>query len=86
MAPRWAAIWYKERRSPRLSDLRDSGSVEMFARKVLLLLGPISTTRRGPPHHYQVEVAKSAGTGVVPLRWGAAPGNFWAAAPARAAA
>lgn len=73
----------KERRAPRLSDLRDSGSIEILARKVLLLYWPSKHDASKDSNEYRIEVAKHATgkTGHVTVRFGAATGAFWDATP-----
>ena len=68
-----------ERRAPRLSDLRDSGSIEIMARKVLLLYWPFKHDATRDRYEYQIHVAKQStgGTGVVDVRFRAETGTFW---------
>ena len=72
-----------EQRAPRLSDLRDSGAVEILARKVLLLYWPCRHDAARDRHQYQILVAKQAtgGVGTVQVRFRAETGAFWEATP-----
>lgn len=67
-----------EKRAPRLSDLRDSGAVEILARKVLLLYWPFKHDAARDRHEYQIHVAKQStgGTGAVGVRFQAETGSF----------
>lgn len=67
-----------ENRPPRLSDLRDSGSIEQIARQVLLLYWPWKADNSKPQNEYVVDVAKNsgAGTGTVTIDFEAVCGRF----------
>ncbi len=58
-----------ENRPPRLSDLRDSGAIEIVARSIWLLYWPWRNDRTKPHDHYEVYVEKHAdgGTGKAEL-------------------
>lgn len=68
-----------EKRAPRLSDLRDSGAVEILARKVLLLYWPFKHDATRDRHEYHIYIAKQStgGTGTVGVRFRAETGSFW---------
>ena len=68
-----------DRRPPRLSDLRDSGSVEILARKLMLLYWPWRHDKTKDPYDYQIDLAKNATgrTAIAAVRFRAATGAFW---------
>jgi replicative DNA helicase len=66
---------------PELSDLRDSGAIEILARQVWMLYWPVKHNSERHPREYELYVRKNSegGTGVVPLSFDAARGRFAAA-------
>jgi len=64
---------------PTLSDLRDTGAIEIFARQVWLLSWPVKWDPKRDYRDYLVDIAKASesGTGQVALRWEPATGRFW---------
>jgi len=64
---------------PLLSDLRDTGAVEILARQVWLLSWPKKWDPARDVRDYLVDVAKASesGTGPIEFRWDPATGRFW---------
>lgn len=66
---------------PQLSDLRDSGAIEILARQVWIVSWPHKWDEKRDWRDYHVEVAKNSEgqTGPVELRWDPKSGRFWTA-------
>lgn len=64
---------------PLLSDLRDSGAIEILARQVWIASWPKKWDGDRDWHDYQIDVAKNSEgrTGIVEMRWDPASGRFW---------
>jgi replicative DNA helicase len=63
---------------PELSDLRDSGAIEILARQVWMLYWPAKHHPERQAWEYEVYIRKNSdgGTGLVPLIFSAASGQF----------
>lgn len=64
---------------PLLSDLRDSGAIEILARQVWIASWPKKWDDNRNWREYQIDVAKNSEgqTGVVEMRWDPPTGRFW---------
>lgn len=69
----------RDKRPPTLSDLRDSGAIEILARSVWLLYWPRVHDESRPMHEYHVFVAKQGEGGIASVELGFDPtcGRFW---------
>lgn len=68
----------KEAGVPRVSDLRDSGSIEQDADQIMLLYRPFTNDRDANPEEAKLIVGKNrfGETGYIDLKWDAAATTY----------
>ena len=68
----------KEAGVPRVSDLRDSGSIEQDADQIMLLYRPFACDRDADPKEAKVIIGKNrfGNTGHINLKWDAAATTY----------